>query len=215
MGWTGEYRVPRTYAEEKARIEKMFTWDNTDANTSHRVAKICNVRPNWYVAIEVTAPAGYEDSTYTAETLPDGRKRYTFAVVVLCHRYRNEWTHKEIEESSGPNESAAPASFLAMLSPLRPVQNPDTPLAWAHAWRARCAAHAKAKARKLTPGMILKAPYMLSFGAHGEARTFKVMGPKDLNPNGYPYRAGQVFAVEMGMVVSLRPATLRACEVIA
>lgn len=201
MGWTGEYNVPRTYAEEKARIEKMFTWSNEPEGCSHRVVKVCNVRPNWYVAIEVVAPATHEDSTYEAETLPDGRKRYTFGVVVLCKRYSNEWCHKEIEESSGPNESEAPASFLAILSPLKAAPNDDCPTQWAHNWRARCAANAaaKSKAKGVKAGEVIRFAAPLSFGGYGMAQEFTATE----NPAIF-------YAKELhGMRVQLRPRTLQ------
>ena len=212
MGWTGEFNVPRTYAIEKKRIVAMFEW-SADGVT-HKVLQASNVRPNWYVAVEVECPESHDSYPYAAESLPNGRKRYVAACVVLCKRYSNEWCHKEVGEGSGPNECTAPASLLALLSPILPVVGGGTG-SWAIRWRAECRENAARKARKLVPGMILKAPYALSFGDYGDSQMFRVAAPDVLSPAGYRYRKQAFHALGMGgMIVSLRPATLRACEIV-
>ena len=210
MGWTGEYNVPRTYAEEKRRIEQMFTWSNEA--TTHKVLKVSNVRPNWYAAIEITLPGDADCWPYVAEVLADGRKRYVVACVILCKRYANEWTHKEVEEGSGPNECLAPASLLALLSPILPVTG-DWSGSWAIRWRAECRENAARKARKLVPGMILRAPYPLSYGDYGTCQRFKVA---ESYRDGWQHKKIAFHALDMGgMLVSLRPANIRTCEIVA
>jgi hypothetical protein len=209
MGWTGEYNVPRTYAEEKRRIVAMFEW-SADGVT-HKVLQASNVRPNWYAAIEITLPGEADCWPYVPEVLADGRKRYVVACVILCKRYANEWVHKTIEEGSGPNESLAPASLLALLSPILPVAG-DWSGSWAVRWRADCRENAARKARKLVPGMILRAPYPLSYGDYGACQTFKVA---ESYRNGWQHKKIAFHALDMGgMLVSLRPASIRACEIV-
>lgn len=177
----------------------MFTWSNDV--TEHKVVKICNVRPNWYVAIESTIPAEGTCFPYIPETLPSGRKRYVFACVVLTRRSKNEWGHKEIEEGSGPNECNAPLSFLNVLSPLAPFTGQTE---WMYNWRRNCREMAtrRAKIAALKPGMILKSPEKLSFGAYGTCQRFEVITPRRFK------------ALDMGgMTVTLRPSTLLSCEI--
>jgi hypothetical protein len=202
MGWTGEYVYgTMTYAEEKARVLKVFEW--AAGESTFRVLQVSNVRPNWYVAIECIAPAGYNAHPYVTETLPDGRVRFVFAAVMLCRRYKDEWTRKEVEESSGPTDARAPESLLDLLSPLVPPNGNDWDSAkWAADWRARCRTHAEAKrnVRKLKEGQRITFPRALSFGAYGESARFMATG-----------RPGVFLALDMGGTrVRINTRTLRA-----
>ncbi|UVD36642.1 hypothetical protein RCXUPER_224 [Rhodobacter phage RcXuper] len=175
MGWTGEFIYGKLrYAEEKARVVAMYTWARDGIEV--RPLMVCNVRPDWYVAVEVIAPATHNPAPFVAETLPDGRIRYVFAETVMTRMYRTEWMHKEVSESSGPTSSNAPAALLALLSPLQAPSGAEWDNAkWAADWRARCAANAaaKAKARAVKVGQVIRFANAIRFTNGIEADTFK------------------------------------------
>jgi len=174
MGWTGEFIYGKLrYAEEKARVVAMYTWARDGIEV--RPLMVCNVRPDWYLAIEVIAPATHNPAPFVAETLPDGRIRYVFAETILTRMYRTEWIHKEVSESSGPTSSKAPAALLALLSPLQAPSGAEWDSAkWAADWRARCAANAAAKSKAwgIKPGESIRFAAPIRFNNGVTADTF-------------------------------------------
>ena len=129
MGWLfyTDRRV-QTYADEKAEIERLCTFQSDTRKTV--LLKACKVGSTWYAAAKVTNVDGspVEDATY----ITDADGSITFAAVFLTRYDEGCWGYKDMEESAGPVESRAPLSLLALLSELK---DPDS---YAHAWRQRC-----------------------------------------------------------------------------
>ena len=129
MGWLfyTDRRV-QTYADEKAEIERLCTFESDTRKTE--LVKACKVGSTWYAAAKVTSLDGspVEDATYVTDA--DGS--ITFAAVFLTRYDDGCWGYKDMEESAGPVESRAPLSLLALLSELK---DPDS---YAHGWRQRC-----------------------------------------------------------------------------
>lgn len=129
MGWLfyTDRRV-KTYADEKAEITRLCTFDSDVRRTEP--LKACKVGSTWYVAVKVTNFDGtaVEDRTYT----PDKDGSITFAAVFLTRYDEGCWGYKDMEESAGPVKSRAPLSILSLLSE---IKDPDS---YAHAWRQRC-----------------------------------------------------------------------------
>ncbi|MDD9718719.1 hypothetical protein PVW48_18305 [Dinoroseobacter sp. PD6] len=129
MGWLfyTDRRV-QTYADEKAEITRLCTFDSDVRRTE--LLKACKVGSTWYAAVKVTNLDGtlVEDRTYT----PDKDGSITFAAVFLTRYDDGCWGYKDMEESAGPVESRAPLSILNLLSD---IKDPDS---YAHAWRQRC-----------------------------------------------------------------------------
>lgn len=204
MGWTGmSVNGPLTYAQEKARVVEHYTRSYAvEGGTLEAVPlQVSNVRPAWYVAVQVTAPASHDPSPYVAETLADGRIRYVFAEVMLTNNRAGEWMYKNICESAGPCESACPLSLIAKLSPL---QNDPR---YAADWRAR--AHAIAAQRKmianLKPQDVIRLKCPANFNGTDIAE-FTVLDAKALG-----YRKGtRAYHCKERGVVGLRMSTLRA-----
>jgi len=129
MGWLfyTDRRV-QTYADEKAEITRLCTFDGDTRKTE--LVKACKVGSTWYAAARVINLDGtpVEDATYVTDA--DGS--VTFGAVFLTRYDDGCWGYKDMEESAGPVESRAPLSLLALLSELK---DPDS---YAHAWRQRC-----------------------------------------------------------------------------
>ncbi|MBY5933097.1 hypothetical protein KUV51_08830 [Tateyamaria omphalii] len=129
MGWLfyTDRRV-KTYADEKAEITRLCTFDSDVRRTE--LLKACKVGSTWYAAVKVSNLDGtaVEDRTYT----PDKDGSITFAAVFLTRYDDGCWGYKDMEESAGPVESGAPLSILNLLSE---IKDPDS---YAHAWRQRC-----------------------------------------------------------------------------
>ncbi len=129
MGWLfyTDGRV-KTYADEKAEITRLCTFDSDVRRTE--LLKACKVGSTWYAAVKVTNLDGtpVEDRTYA----PDKNGSITFAAVFLTRYDDGCWGYKDMEESAGPVESRAPLSILNLLSE---IKDPDS---YAHAWRQRC-----------------------------------------------------------------------------
>ena len=129
MGWLfyTDRRV-KTYADEKAEITRLCTFDSDARKTV--LLKACKVGSTWYAALRLTHVDGspVEDATYVTDA--DGS--ITFAAVFLTRYDDGCWGYKDLEEAAGPVESRAPLSLLALLSELK------DPESYAHAWRRRC-----------------------------------------------------------------------------
>ncbi|MEC7761741.1 MAG: hypothetical protein VX874_07545 [Pseudomonadota bacterium] len=129
MGWLfyPDRRV-KSYADEKQEIERLCTFETETHRTL--LLKACKVGSTWYAAAKFVNVDGspVEDATYVTDA--DGS--ITFGAVFLTRYDDGCWGYKEMEEASGPVESRAPVSLLALLSELK---DPDS---YAHAWRKRC-----------------------------------------------------------------------------
>lgn len=156
MGWLfyTDRRV-KTYADEKAEITRLCTFEGERRNTE--LVKACKVGSTWYAAARVTYLDGtaVEDATYVTD--PDGS--ITFGAVFLTRYDDGCWGYKDMEESAGPVESRAPLSLLALLSELK---DPDS---YAHAWRQRCQNWAAIPDYAEGDKIRLAAPVMLSDGS--------------------------------------------------
>ncbi len=122
-------RRVKTYAEEKAEIARLCTFETDTRKTL--LLKACKVGSTWYAALRLTNIDGgpVEDRTYVTDA--DGS--ITFGAVFLTRYDEGCWGgYKDMEESVGPVESRAPLSLLVLLSELK---DPDS---YAHAWRQRC-----------------------------------------------------------------------------
>ncbi|MHA6327256.1 DUF6927 domain-containing protein [Roseivivax sp. CAU 1753] len=129
MGWLfyTDRRI-KSYADEKAEISRLCTFDSDTRKTE--LVKACKVGSTWYAAARVTSLDGtpVEDRTY----MPDKDGSITFAAVFFTRYDDGCWGYKDMEESAGPVESRAPRSILNLLSE---IKDPDS---YAHAWRQRC-----------------------------------------------------------------------------
>ena len=129
MGWLfyTDRRI-RSYADEKAEIERLCTYQSDTRKTM--LIRACKVGSTWYAAAKITKVDGspVQDATYVTDN--DGS--ITFAAVFLTRYDEGCWGYKDMEEGAGPVESRAPLSLLALLSDLK---DPDS---YAHAWRQRC-----------------------------------------------------------------------------
>ncbi|UWR70532.1 hypothetical protein K4K95_18520 (plasmid) [Phaeobacter inhibens] len=140
MGWLfyTDRRV-QTYADEKAEIARLCTFESDTRKTE--LVKACKVGPTWYAAACKVGPTWYaaarvtsldgtavEDATYVTDL--DGS--IAFGAVFLTRYDDGCWGYKDMEESTGPNESRAPLGLIELLSDLK---DPDS---YAHGWRQRC-----------------------------------------------------------------------------
>ena len=129
MGWLfyTDRRV-QTYADEKAEITRLCTFETDERRTT--LVKASKVGSTWYAAAKVVAcDAGpLVDRTYVTDK--DGT--FTFGAVFLTRYDDGCWGYKDMEESAGPCESRAPLSILNLLSELKDSDS------YAHAWRQRC-----------------------------------------------------------------------------
>lgn len=129
MGWLfyTDRRV-KTYADEKAEIARLCTFESGDRKTE--LVKACKVGSTWYAAARVANLDGspVDDRSYVTDA--DGS--FTFGAVFLTRYDDGCWGYKDIEERAGPVQSRAPVSLLDLLSNLK---DPDS---YAHAWRKRC-----------------------------------------------------------------------------
>lgn len=116
MGWLfyTDRRV-RTYADEKAEIERLCTFETDTRKTV--LIKASKVGSTWYAAAKVTMRDGtpVEDATY----MTDADGSITFGAVFLTRYDDGCWGYKDMEESAGPVESRAPLSLLDLLSDLK------------------------------------------------------------------------------------------------
>lgn len=155
MGWLfyTDRRV-KTYADEKAEITRLCTFENGDRKTT--LLKACKVGSIWYAAARVTNTDGtpVEDRTYVTDA--DGS--ITFGAVFLTRYDDGCWGYKDMEESAGPNESRASLSLLDLLSDLK------DPNSYAHAWRQRCRVWASIPTYDEGDRIKLAAPVALSDG---------------------------------------------------
>ncbi|TRD17306.1 DUF6927 domain-containing protein [Palleronia caenipelagi] len=133
MGWLfyTDQRV-KTYADQKAEIERLCTFETEDRTTELICAS--KVGTTWYAAVRVSMKDGSEIEDFTYKAKEDGS--FTFAAIFLTAFDQGCWGYKDMEESAGPVQARAPVSLLNRLSELK---DPDS---YAHDWRKRCRAWA-------------------------------------------------------------------------
>lgn len=133
MGWLfdGSPQV-KTYADEKARIEKICTYSSE--HRSIRPLRCSKVGSVWYAAVKTTllVYGPKKESTYAL----DAENRYVFAAVFLTRFDQGCWGYKDMDETMGPCEAKAPIGLLNLLSEI------NDPESYAHKWRERCRAWA-------------------------------------------------------------------------
>lgn len=127
MGWLFYDHTPANIAAE---IRRICTAD--DGQRSIAPVAISRVGKVWYVAVKAsfaTPELAQASSLARAFTLqPD--HSYTFGAVILTERDGSQWGYKDMDETMGPVESAAPMQVIELLSP--------TTNAYANDWRDRC-----------------------------------------------------------------------------
>lgn len=137
MGWTvhHKYNSPRTHAEERAEIDRLFvpTKPAFDRGVRYTILQASKVGSVWYVAARLE---GAPELAAPYIPAPDGS--FVFAAVILTSCKGGEWGYKDMTEVMGPNESKAPLSLLDRLSPL----DDSDRATHARAWRARCRTYA-------------------------------------------------------------------------
>ena len=133
MGWTyyAAYCSPKTRAEERAEIERLYTDLVDSAPYTAECLMASRVGTTWYLAIRLAPkPDADMPGPVMSGYVPDAAGRIVYAGVVLTARQGGEWGYKDLCEAMGPHEAAAPLKFLALLSPLDPETDRH-----AQAWR--------------------------------------------------------------------------------
>ena len=166
MGWTSyaRYNSPKTRAEERAEIIRLYTSLVPDAPYTAECLMASKVGTTWYVAIRLVPKPGAEiDGPVLRGYLPDGAGSLVYAGVILTGRHDGEWGYKDMSESMGPSQAEAPLKLMALLSPLDPEA--DT---YARGWRERVAAHHAARRglTRIAPGdrFEVETPFEFSSG---------------------------------------------------
>lgn len=159
MGWTTYYRAP---ADPTAEIARLCTFETDDRKAIP--VKICKRGSTYYVAVRVVMKV----PTDAERDFPlDASNAYTFAAVFLTSRRVDAWGYKDMDETSGPCDSEAPAAILDLLS--------VTTNQYALAWRERCRKFAALRARRLEDGATIRLADPLQF-TDGQTRdTFRVI----------------------------------------
>lgn len=200
MGWLIYSRSdsPRTYAEERAEIERLCTFETDTRNFAPvQLSKVGSV---WYAAVKVLPKVGATLDQNAFQPDPDGG--YTFAVVFLTSRRDGEWGYKDMDETMGPNESKAPVSLLRKLSNLK---DPD---GYATAWRERCMRWAESKPPALKTGDVIRTrPIKLTNGT--KVQNFRVDTYRRRGKNRKVYHC-----IDNGGIYSLRREQLTGLEII-
>ncbi|MCC5982636.1 MAG: hypothetical protein JJU26_13065 [Oceanicaulis sp.] len=146
MGWTVYYKdnSPRGIDAERAEIHRLCTW--AGENSKSEVVDAKKVGTTWYVAHRIT-PKASDHHPLPYQPYIDGT--YVVCTVILTSRQNGEWGYKAMGETSGPYQTACPASILDALSPL--VADADT---YAREWRESCRAARRTKTTAITPGKL-------------------------------------------------------------
>ncbi len=199
MGWLfyTDRRV-KTYADEKAEITRLCTFENDTRKTD--LIRACKVGSTWYAAAKVTTIDGspVEDATY----LTDDDGSITFGAVFLTRYDDGCWGYKDMEEAAGPVESRAPLGLLALLSELK------DPESYAHAWRQRCRDWAAIPAYDEGDRIRLAAPVTLTDGS-----TCQIVTATHYRRRGKKRRCYRI--EETGGLVRLSKASLAGSELLS
>lgn len=123
MGWLFYDHTPRDIEAEIARL-----CTGADATRSMAPALIARDGTTWYAAVRITYKSGAANPEPHYEADQDAS--YTFAAVFLTEISGREWGYKDMDETMGPVQCAAPAAILDLLSP--------TTAPYALEWRKRC-----------------------------------------------------------------------------
>lgn len=163
MGWLIYPDTPACIRDEIARL---CTWDSEKGRGFPVL--ISRKGTVWYAAVRAEPAAGRLDTGLdpTGHFETDATGGYVFAAVFLTTAGRGEWGYKDMDESSGPVESEAPAKLLDLLSP--------TTAEYALAWRKRCRDNAARNNRRLKPGDTIRFTAPLRFADGSEGQTFRV-----------------------------------------
>lgn len=163
MGWLIYPEPPACIRDEIARL---CTWDSEKGRGFPVL--ISRKGAVWYAAVRAEPAAGRLETGLdpTGHFETDATGGYVFASVFLTTAGRGEWGYKDMDESSGPVESEAPAKLLDLLSP--------TTAKYALAWRKRCRNNAARNNRRLKPGDVIRFTAPLRFADGSEGQTFRV-----------------------------------------
>lgn len=167
MGWLIYPEPPACIRDEIARL---CTWDSEKGRGFPVL--ISRKGAVWYAAVRAEPAAGRLETGLdpTGQFETDATGGYVFASVFLTTSGRGEWGYKDMDETSGPTESEAPAKLLDLLSP--------TTAEYALAWRKRCRDHSARKNRRLKPGDTIRLTTALRFSDGAELQTFRVTKEK-------------------------------------
>ena len=170
MGWTtyAAYGSPKTRAEERAEIERLYTSLVESAPYTAECLMASKVGSVWYPAIRLTPKPGQEIAEPPMRGyVPDAAGRIVYAGVVLTSRRDGEWGYKDLCETMGPHEAQAPLRLLDLLSPLDPEAG-----RYAQGWREKVRAHhaAKSKRLKVRAGDIVEFPEPVEFSGGLKSR---------------------------------------------
>ncbi len=164
MGWTIYDRAhsPADRDAERAEIVRIFTSYSDAATFTASCPMASKVGSTWYLAIRLAPKPGEALSErHTTGYTPDASGAVTFAAVALTSRLHGEWGYKDLCESMGPYEAAAPMRLIGLLSPLVDGREDH-----AADWRRRVAeGHARRRGRfKVSPGNRIEVDRALAFG---------------------------------------------------
>ncbi|CTQ34820.1 DUF6927 domain-containing protein [Jannaschia rubra] len=173
MGWTtyAAYRSPKTREEERHEIVDLYTDLALDAPYAAECLMASKVGSTWYLAIRLAPKPGRQAAELPMRGyVPDAAGAIVYAGIVLTSRRDGEWGYKDMCETMGPHEAAAPLKLLDLLSPLDPEVE-----TYAAAWRDRVAAHhAARRARpKVRPGDVIEFDEPIEFTGGLKARRFR------------------------------------------
>jgi hypothetical protein len=173
MGWTtyAAYCSPKTREEERDEIVELYTDLAPDAPHTAECLMASKVGSTWYLAVRLIPKPGREvPEPLMRRYVPDASGAVVYAGIVLTSRRDGEWGYKDMCETMGPHEVAAPLKLLDLLSPLDPKVE-----TFAAAWRERVAAHHAAKRARLSvrPGDVVEFDEAIELTGGLKARRFR------------------------------------------
>jgi hypothetical protein len=173
MGWTtyAAYCSPKTRKEERDEIVDLYTDLAPDSPYIAECLMASKVGSVWYLAIRLAPKPGREmPKPLMHGYVRDATGAIVHAGIVLTFRRDGEWGYKDMCETMGPHEAAAPPKLLDLLSPLDPEVE-----TFAAAWRERVAAHHMARrARpKVRPGDVIEFDEPIEFTGGLRAGRFR------------------------------------------
>ena len=198
MGWLiyNDRRI-KCYADEKAEIERLCTFETDSRKTT--VVKACKVGTTWYAAVRSESVDGTPQEQTTFHLDADGS--YTFAAVFLTRYDDGCWGYKDMDEGQGPCESQAPVSLLDLLSE---IKDPDS---YANDWRKRCRAWAAIPSYQESDKIRLAQPVSLTDGS-----TCQIVTATHYKRSGQQRRCYRI--EETGGLVRLSKASLAGSELL-
>jgi hypothetical protein len=173
MGWTtyAAYCSPKTREEERGEITDLYTDLAADAPYAAECLMASKVGNTWYLAIRLTPKPDREmPAPLMRSYVPDVAGAIVYAGIVLTSRRDGEWGYKDMCETMGPHEAAAPCKLLDLLSPLDPEVE-----TYAAAWRERVAAHHAARRARpsVRPDDVIEFDEPIEFTGGLRARRFR------------------------------------------